>query len=465
MIQATRRNTLKVAAGALLITGFSSSIAMAQDSSPSGFSGGITLKPGVAQQIRGKSEGTSQKVWTKIRLPQGAETQPLSIRSQTRYQDSGTNISALLYAHRGQWRVQVEKYVRGAKTVLWASQPVSLKPLEEVTLELSARGDVHTLLNLELRQSDGVLVSWSGSLRTDPELIYPLGTVSTLYLGRSASSEYSLGASQEQSTWDAPEPRVEGWGEPVFEDRFEGSSVDLSKWRVRDRDYVGYDWGYYFKDNVKVNNGNLVISMRKMDKPITTKDGKTRAYSEGYIDSIGKHSIENGRWEMRAKLPCSPEISAGLWGGFWLRPDNTSIQGEIDIAEAYGSKTSTSKTTLDPSNRYEATCHFDQTGKNKAGKLSPAGSHLKQEWHIYAVEKTPESITFFFDGTPFHTVTKAQYGDRFTKAFPPGAKWNMRLNFQAGSSYWGQVEESTDLNTADIVVDYIKVWDYNNKEK
>lgn len=95
--------------------------------------------------------------------------------------------------------------------------------------------------------------------------------------------------------------------------------------------------------------------------------------------------------------------------------------------------------------------------------MSPKGSVLKAEWHIYAVEKTPDAITFFFDGVPYHTVTKAQYGERFTKAFPPGAKWNIRLNFQAGNSYWGTVDETTDLSTADLLVDYIKVWDYANR--
>lgn len=460
----TRRDTLKAMAGAILVTGFATNVANAT-SLPADETSALTLEPGGSNLVAGEASGTSQKAWTRLRLPYGAKNKPLYIRSQVRRLDHKTNLSALLYAENGKWRLQAERQVDGKTEKLWTSEPFEVKPNEQVAVIATARGDVFTNLFVEVRQSGASLAKWNSTFRTQGALNDSIGVASFLYLGRSAKEGLRLGDSfsSDSDTWNQMEPVVTGWGQPVFIDHFDGPSLDGSKWRVRDKTYVGYDWGYYKKENVTVRDSALVLSMREMDTPITTRDGRTRKYSQGYVDTIGKFSLENGRWEMRARIPASPEISSGLWGGFWLRPDDTTIQGEIDIAEAYGSKARDSKTSIDPSNRVEATCHFDQTGKNKANKMSPKGSVLKAEWHIYAVEKTPDAITFFFDGIPYHTVTKAQYGERFTKAFPPGAKWNIRLNFQAGNSYWGTVDETTDLSTADLLVDYIKVWDYKNR--
>lgn len=268
-----------------------------------------------------------------------------------------------------------------------------------------------------------------------------------------------------QNGAEAPRnPEVMGnWGAPVMADDFSASGVDSTKWRVRDGDYMSYDWAMLYKENITQNgDGNLVISAKRLKTPVVKKDGRERIYSGGYMDTIGKFSQEYGRWEIRAKIPLTEGKSAGFWPAFWLRPDDSSLGGEIDFLEAYGTPV---KVDRDPRNQTEGTVHFDQSGNNKKSgwtpKVTPRGNvKLDSEYHIWAGEKTPEGIKFYFDNILYHTIPSTDPG--YAKAFPKGAKYNIRVNFQIGSPYWGQANDQT-MDQGDYKIDYIRAWAYPGK--
>ncbi len=271
---------------------------------------------------------------------------------------------------------------------------------------------------------------------------------------------------------------IQFWGNPVVEDDFNGDTLDSSLWNNQDT-WVSYDWSDIKKDNVRVENGNLVMSAKKLDAPVIKRSDplqKERWYSSSYINSIGNFSQEYGRWEMRAKMPVQPETSAGLWSGFWLRTDEKTLQGEVDIAEGYG----TVGDNADPkaiayvekngsiSDKTEGTVHYSQAGTHKRASWIPRTTEsLREEYHIWAVEKTPAGITFYFDNKPYHFVSSedcvTNSGTKTTMcykdAFPEGAKLHMRMIFQVGNKYWGLPNANTETNP-ELTVDYIRAWEY-----
>lgn len=246
----------------------------------------------------------------------------------------------------------------------------------------------------------------------------------------------------------------------TFGDEFDGSSVDTRKWRVRDDDYLSFDAAYLKKENVRVENGALTIAGRRMSTPVTVKSGQTkRSYSTGYLDTIGKFSQEYGRWEMRAKLPTDATRTRGVWPAFWLRGDRTA--GEIDVMESYGSPSTQAK--YNPSSSYQATLWEDTNLGPKAGKWT---SWAHQDWqnhspavyegyHVYGVNWMRDCLQFTIDDTVFATVSRADV-PWMSSAF--SGPFNIRLNMQVGSSYWGMPDETHTKDAFDYVVDYVRVY-------
>lgn len=256
-----------------------------------------------------------------------------------------------------------------------------------------------------------------------------------------------------------------GWGEVLFEDDFDNAAhygtgtVDGSKWRIRNNDYVGYDQAVILSDAVTVQDSVAKIWLKKLPagQERVYKDGKVRDWATGYIDTVGKFSAEYFRLEYRAKQPVSTPEHIGAWGGVWMRPDNTKLLGEIDISESYGY--TSGKQRIDPSNRSEASVHYGQQQGNKAkvNKMIPVlGQVLADEYHTWAVEKTPAGVRFFFDDIEYLFVSSSD--PRYASSLPTGAKFNIRLSMQAGNAWWGGVAAST--RDCALEVDYVRVWAY-----
>lgn len=188
---------------------------------------------------------------------------------------------------------------------------------------------------------------------------------------------------------------------------------------MRDKSYVGYDSGVNLKEAVTMGDSSAKIWLKKLATPVTYKDGKLREWATGYIDTMGKFSAESFRLEYRAKQPASNPTHIGAWGGIWMRPNNTALLGEIDISESYGY--TSGKQKVDISNRSEGTVHYGQQQGNKAKKnaLIPVlGQNLADEYHTWAVEKTPAGIKFFFDGVEYLFVSSED--PRYQAALPAG---------------------------------------------
>jgi beta-glucanase (GH16 family) len=255
-----------------------------------------------------------------------------------------------------------------------------------------------------------------------------------------------------EPTTPAPEPTTSapsGW-RLSFADEFEGSSVDASKWNVRNNTYNNNEQSYLLARNVSVNNGILNVTAKQ-----ETVGGKN--YSSGYLDSIGKFSQRYGLWKVRAKLNTPIGTSQGIWPcPLWLRGD-TSLM-EMDVVEAWG----TGSTVLNGYRAGSASASIHQSthgGMGKvAGWLSPAGTDLSAGFHVYELEWSPEFIVVRVDGVEKVRATADNAPWAFSGPDFEG-KANMRINMQVSKdgAYYGAPDVDTAFPST-MQVDWIRVY-------
>ena len=234
----------------------------------------------------------------------------------------------------------------------------------------------------------------------------------------------------------------------MFGDEFNGSSVDTSKWRVRDGESLSFDKARILARNVTVHDGLLDIAGKR--ETVSSRD-----YTTGYVDTIGKFSQKYGRWEMRAKVPTDSTKTKGVWPAFWLRGDSTP--GEIDIMETWGSPATQS---FNPSTSNSWTIWRDTNvgGADKfTGWSHPQGHSpaIYNDYHVYAVNWSPDCMTFSFDGRVVGSI-KTSSASWMTSSF--NSPVNIRLNMQVGSSYWGFPDSTNTKTQFNFLVDYVRAY-------
>ena len=118
--------------------------------------------------------------------------------------------------------------------------------------------------------------------------------------------------------------------ELVFEDNFDGSSLNAHNWsRI---DYVGYnapDWRkYQSRDESLVEfrekDGNSAMTLWGKYGDYTTQTNQTapaRTYACGGVYSLKTFSFQYGYVEVRARFDCVQ----GVWPAIWMMPKSDSI--------------------------------------------------------------------------------------------------------------------------------------------
>lgn len=111
-----------------------------------------------------------------------------------------------------------------------------------------------------------------------------------------------------------PTPLIPGQWQLEFQDDFDGTSLDGTKWRL------GTHWAGMagtagtVPENVTVADGKLRL---KMEERTVTSGGATRSYATGEVSSFFNFNQQHGAFEARVKCPAVK----GLWPAFWLMPD------------------------------------------------------------------------------------------------------------------------------------------------
>lgn len=195
----------------------------------------------------------------------------------------------------------------------------------------------------------------------------------------------------------------------VFEDEFEGDSLDASKWNIDEGDGCPdlCGWGnneaqVYSADNISVGGGILTIEGRQ------EADG---TYTSGRINTRGKFDFKYGRVEVRARLP----EGQGTWPAIWLLHSDPDVygpwplSGEIDIMEAFNLGVDGNTATRSAMHYGLPTPPFAGTSSVFDNDVSPA-----MGFRTYAVEWERDRVRFFVDGEHFQT----QNSDNWYAYFP-----------------------------------------------
>lgn len=205
-----------------------------------------------------------------------------------------------------------------------------------------------------------------------------------------------------------------GW-KVAFEDTFDGTTVDLTKWNVRS-DTQSNHLGKNDPANARVSGGVLSLWCERLATAISGKP-----FSTAYLDRNGKPSpVRSGRWEVRCRLP----KAKGAWPAFWLR--DAALLGEIDVVEAVMDGKGSGKIVF--------TVHQSTNGDQakKGFTFTPPAGFDWAGVHDFAVEWDGTTMTWFVDGKQAATTNVTQLPWLATSFGPAGL--NIRLNYQAGGS-------------------------------
>ncbi len=183
----------------------------------------------------------------------------------------------------------------------------------------------------------------------------------------------------------------------TFDDEFNGSTLDTSKWVVQQTADGGYHSGVECfedsPDNVSVSGGTLNLTADQAPSPFLCPGDPPyyTQYTSGMVSTDQHFAQTDGLFEVRAKV--SGATTPGLQSSFWLYPAQLTYgpwpaSGEIDIAELY----SEYPTLAIPFVHYNSSASEPDDTNDDCAIGDPT------QFHTYAVEWTPQSLTFLYDG-------------------------------------------------------------------
>lgn len=235
----------------------------------------------------------------------------------------------------------------------------------------------------------------------------------------------------------------------VWEDNFDGNTLDLSKWTPM----IGTGcpnvcgWGnnelqYYRAENATVANGMLTITARR-------ENFGGQQYTSARLRTLNKGDWKYGRFEMRAKLP----PGQGMWPAFWLLPSDFAYggwaaSGEIDVMENVG---------FEP-NRVHGTIHYGAPWPGNTysgGSRALSSGTFYDSFHEFAVEWDEFEFRWYLDGQLYH-VESSWWSSGGTYPAPFDQRFHILVNLAVGGDWPGSPNGSTPF-PARYEIDYVRV--------
>lgn len=238
--------------------------------------------------------------------------------------------------------------------------------------------------------------------------------------------------------------------ELVWQDEFDGTQLDLTKWQPQ----IGTGcpslcgWGnnelqYYRSQNATVSGGFLTITAKQ-------ESFGGSSYTSARLRTLNRGDWTYGRYEMRARMP----IGRGLWQAFWMLPSDAdygtwAASGEIDIIEYLGHRPHEIFGTLHYGGTYPENVYSSRTFALSSG-------NFHDDFHVFALEWDPYEMRWLVDGQVFATQvnwysTAAPYPAPFDRRF------HLLLNLAVGGNLPGP-PDGTTVFPQEFVVDYVRVY-------
>ena len=214
-----------------------------------------------------------------------------------------------------------------------------------------------------------------------------------------------------------------GAGRVVFFDDFSGNRLDRSRWNVEVTGmHVNNELQAYVDSSATIYLENSSLVLRPLfSAGFTTKDGRKFDFISGRINTKDKFDFKYGTAEARVKLT----DGSGCWPAWWLLGNGDWPEtGEMDVMEYVGEKDWASAAVHGPGYSGE-TPFVNRLYFNKDKDAT--------HWHIYAVDWTPDSLIFKYDGLPMFRVTRSMTANYGKWAFDNNKY--LILNFALGGAY------------------------------
>lgn len=252
-------------------------------------------------------------------------------------------------------------------------------------------------------------------------------------------SSFAHGASQWQVVWS---------------DEFNDTGApDAAKWGYEIGANIRNNEAQYYtnrSENVRVENGNLVIEARK-------ESYQGASYTSASIQTLSTDrtktlfSVTGGRLEIRAKVP----PMSGCWPAFWTMGTNIwnvgwPKGGEIDVMEYVAH---------DPYIVYSNIHYLDAAGnaKTSVGSYDPRSANinaapLADDFHTYRVDWYPDRFEWYFDGIKY---AEAKIDPANTTGNPFNNPHYLILNLAVGGNWGSPIDPN--LTSQQFLVDYVRV--------
>jgi hypothetical protein len=247
---------------------------------------------------------------------------------------------------------------------------------------------------------------------------------------------------------DEPVPLDSGYFSPltyegynlVWQDEFNGTSVDLSSWTFE----TGGEWfnnelQYYRTENAWVAEGVLTIEARK-------EEYGGHSYTSSRMKTEFKRKFQYGRVDIRAVLP----KGQGIWPALWTLGNNIGSVGwpacgEMDIMEMVGGQ--------GRENTVHSTMHWDDNGHASYGKsYTTTGKTFHEKYHVFSIIWDQNEIRSFVDNQQYFVIdiTPSTLSEFHKEHF-------FIFNVAVGGIWPGNPDQTTVFPTQ-MKVDYIRVF-------
>lgn len=248
--------------------------------------------------------------------------------------------------------------------------------------------------------------------------------------------------------------------ELTWSDEFDGETIDRSKW-------IDPWWiyerkgGYWDKEMVRVENGNLIISTEYKEQGVSEAHNKPGYYT-GVVETRGKFEQCYGYFEVRCILPAA----TGMWSAFWMMNDGVyNIDGagddgtEVDVFESMKYKDHWWKA----GDAVVSGIHFDGYGPEEQGDSIGYyyANNPYEEYNTYGVEWTPEAYIFYINGVETGRLSKGGVSDNPEYLILSCEVAGEHGVANADRHGTGKITKTPAENwPAEFIVDYVRVYQH-----
>lgn len=239
----------------------------------------------------------------------------------------------------------------------------------------------------------------------------------------------------------------------VWEDNFDGPSLDYSKWECEVNAFGGgnHELQLYTDRprNVRVEDSKLILEAHQ---EMANVAGTLRDYSSGRVRTKHRGDWTYGRFEIRAKVP----KGRGLWPAIWLLPTDNEYgewasSGEIDIMEAKGQHPRTVSGALHFGGLWPGNKFKHHTVRRMLWQPSFA-----EEFHTFGIEWSPAGMSWLIDGEVKRVRTPSEWGSSEGCA-PFDKRFHLLLNLAVGGQHPGPPDFATPF-PAKFEIDWVRVF-------